>query len=107
MATTITYSMADGIDRNEPGVAGGLLDLLARAKPAWHADAACVEHPELTWFPAHGEDQTAAKAVCSTCLVVAECGSWALAQGPELQGIWGGLSGQERKRRRRPAAQAS
>jgi WhiB family redox-sensing transcriptional regulator len=78
-----------------------------RGKPAWHADAACVEHPELAWFPAQGEDTAAAKAVCSTCLVVGECRSWALAQGPQLHGLWGGLSGLERKRRRRPAAQAA
>ncbi len=103
MPTPIIHSLADGVDRNEPGVAAGLLDLLARGTPAWHADAACLEHPELSWFPAHGEDQTAAKAVCTGCLVVAECGSWALAQGPELQGIWAGMSGQERKRRRRAA----
>jgi WhiB family redox-sensing transcriptional regulator len=107
MATSIRYSQADGVDRNGPGAAADLLDLLARGKPAWHADVACLEHPELTWFPAQGEDQTAAKAICSTCLVVAECRSWSLAQGPELQGLWGGLSAQERKGRRRPAAQAS
>jgi len=106
VATTISHSKADSIDRPEPG-ASALLDLLVWGKPAWHADAACKEHPELTWFPAVGEDVRAAKAVCSTCLVVGECRSWSLAQGPELQGLWGGLSAQERKRRRRPAAQAS
>jgi len=105
--TSISYSTADGMDRNEPGGAAGLLDLLVWGKPAWHADAACREHPELSWFPAPGEDLAAAKAVCESCLVVAECRSWSLAQGPELQGIWGGLSGQERRRRRRPAARAS
>ena len=40
MATSITYSTADGIDRNEPGAAADLLDLLAGGHPAWHADAA-------------------------------------------------------------------
>lgn len=81
------------VDRNKPGIAAELLDLVAR--PAWHADAACHEHPELTWFPAKGEDQTAAKAVCSGCLVLAECRAWALQQGAGLVGIWGGLSGRE------------
>jgi len=78
--------------------------MLARGAPAWHADAACTEHPELTWFPAQHEDASAAKAVCSTCLVAVDCRAWAMAQGPTLQGIWAGLSGQERKRKRRPAA---
>lgn len=104
MPTSIRYSQADGIDRNEPVGAGDLLDLLAGGKPAFHADAACREHPELTWFPERGEDSSAAKAVCRKCLVLGECRSWALAQGAELQGLWGGLSGLERKKRRRPAA---
>ena len=107
MPTAIRYAQADGIDRNEPGVAADLLDLIAGGRPAFHADAACREHPELTWFPDKGDDLTAARAVCSTCLVLGECRSWALAQGGGLVGLWGGLSGQERKVRRRPAAQAS
>ena len=111
MPTSITYATADGMDRNEPGAAADLLDLLVWGKPAWHADAACREHRELSWFPAKGDDMTAARAVCSGCLVLCECRSWALAQGAELQGLWGGLSGQERRRRRRraalPAAHAS
>jgi len=101
--TSITYATADSIDGNEPGGAADLLDLLASGHPAWHRDASCKEHPELTWFPERGEDLTAAKAVCCGCLVVGECRSWALAQGPGLEGIWGGLSGQERRRRRRAA----
>ena len=106
MPTSISYTQADGLDRNEPGVAAGLLDLVARSTPAWHKRAACREHPDLTWFPARGDHEAvaAAKAVCSRCPAVVACGSWALAQGSELQGIWAGLSGQERKRKRRPAA---
>ena len=100
---SISYTQADAIDRNGPGGAADLLDLLAGGKPAWHADAACKEHPELTWFPTQGEDSSAAQAVCRGCLVVAECRSWALAQGPELQGLWAGMSAQDRRRRRRTA----
>jgi len=103
MPTSITYSQADSIDRNGPGAAADLLDLIAGGKPAWHADAACREHPELSWFPAQGEDSSAARAVCSGCLVVGECRSWALAQGGGLVGLWGGLSDRERRRRRRAA----
>jgi len=103
MPTSITYSKADGVDRNGTGAAAELLDLIAGGRPAFHADASCKEHPELTWFPSKGDDTSAALAVCQTCLVVAECRSWALAQGPGLQGIWGGLSGQQRRVRRRAA----
>jgi len=104
VATSIRYSQADGVDRNEPDGAADLLDLLAGGRPAWHRDASCIEHPELSWFLERGEDPAPAKAVCSTCLVLGECRSWALAQGPALVGIWGGLSARERLRRRRPAA---
>ncbi|MEJ7764928.1 MAG: hypothetical protein WKF86_05490 [Acidimicrobiales bacterium] len=46
MPTSITYSKADGIDRNEPGVAADLLELLARGQAAWHADGAPARaHP--------------------------------------------------------------
>ncbi len=34
-------------------------------RPAWHADAACREHPEVDWFPERGDDQGPAKAVCA------------------------------------------
>ena len=103
MPVSIQHSLAEGVDRNEPGVASALLDLLTH-RPAFHADAACVEHPELTWFPPRGADLGPVKAVCASCLVLAECRTWALAQGPQLAGVWGGLSDRERRLRRRPAA---
>jgi hypothetical protein len=43
------------------------LDLIE--PPAWHADAACAEHPELPWFPKVGQPTGPAKAVCARCLV--------------------------------------
>ncbi len=75
---------------------GGVFDLMS-ARPAWQADAACREHPELTWFPARGQDCGPALEVCRGCLVVEECRAWALAQGPELKGLWGGLSELQRR----------
>ena len=64
-------------------------------RPPWHADAACREHPELTWFPDRGQPTEPAKAVCAGCLVAPECRAAGIA-GRE-HGIWGGLS--ERGRR--------
>lgn len=93
-------------DLNPAAVDGLLAQLLNR--PAWHADAACAEHPELSWFPGKSAARAAerAKAICAGCLVRDECTAYALDQGESLHGIWGGLSPLDRRRLRRqdPAA---
>ncbi len=76
---------------------GALYDLLWR-RPAWQADALCREHPEVNFFPRLGEPVDPALQVCEGCLVRYECRQWALAQGPTLNGVWGGLSQQQRQR---------
>lgn len=94
------------------GISGGggqafdIFDLLAGFRPAWQADAACREHPEISWFSTQYIDQREAKTVCARCLVLEECRSWALAQGPELVGVWGGMATSERRRARRRSAAA-
>lgn len=58
---------------------------------------ACVgaEHPDW-WFAERGRDDTeSAKRVCDACPVRQECCEYALAHGDE-QGVWGGLSEDER-----------
>lgn len=74
--------------------------LFAAGRPAWYADAACREHPELTWHPELGQTSAPAKAVCATCLVRDECLAYGLAD-PHLEGIWGGTAPRERARLRR------
>lgn len=92
--------LALGLGKSDPHE---LLELLER--PAWQADAACREHPEVTWFPKRGESSAPAKAVCERCLVRSEC----LAYGIEHEvsggadGVWGGLSPRERLSLRRRA----
>ncbi len=71
-----------------------LLAFMGWDVPAWQKDAACKEHPELSWFPATGQNQARQHAVCAGCLVRVEC----LAAGEGEFGTWGGLS--ERARRR-------
>lgn len=80
---------------------GELLRLLAM-RPAWWADAACQEHPEVTWFPEQGQPSEPAKAICAACLVQAECRAFA-DQDPDAtrHGIWGGESAVQRKRARK------
>ena len=68
------------------------------ARPAWQRDAACSEHSVATFFPARGQSPAPARIVCARCPVLGECRSWALEQGPELQGVWAGLSEQQRRR---------
>jgi WhiB family redox-sensing transcriptional regulator len=75
--------------------------------PAWHADAACREHPTELFFPERGDNATgdAARAVCAGCLVHDECRAFALADS-SLRGIWGGLTGLDRRLLRRRTAAA-
>lgn len=75
-----------------------LAELLDQLRAPWKLDSACLEHPELSWFPERGEDQSRQKAVCSACLVRVEC----LAAGVGQLGIWGGIS--ERARRKNDIA---
>lgn len=92
------------------GAAPGLTDLfgaVAANRPAFHADALCREHPEVSWFLERGEPMGPAKDICGRCLVLAECTSWALAQDASLAGIWGGTTGPQRKRMRAARARAS
>lgn len=66
----------------------------------WADQAACRGMDPGLMFPARGEDARAAKAVCATCPVRAECLDYALSNG-EYYGIWGGKSEKERKSLRR------
>ena len=50
--------------------------------------------PEL-FFPEHGHNNRPALAICQKCPVKAECLSYAV-QRPELLGVWGGATVQQR-----------
>jgi WhiB family redox-sensing transcriptional regulator len=88
----------------EPTDAGELLDLMLQ-RPAWHVGAACRTASDVTnWFPVFAGDAARARRVCGGCPVVDSCASWAIKEGPDLKGIWGGLSERERQRMRKSAA---
>jgi hypothetical protein len=71
-------------------------DLLRR--PAWHADAAGTEHPEVDFFPTQGGDLAPARAVCAHCLVWEPCLEAALSRpANEVHGIWAGTSKKDRR----------
>ena len=80
-----------------------LLDLFGG--PAWRADALCREYPKLSWFAQSDKSSAAAKAVCTRCLVRSECLAYALAD-PTLDGVWGGLTRQERRELHHPVPDA-
>ena len=62
----------------------------------WKQHAACIDHPTNWWFPERGELTERAKIICFTCDVRLDCLNYSL-NIPNLVGIWGGMSGRERR----------
>lgn len=65
----------------------------------WRNDAICAQiDPEL-WFP-DGGDYRAAKQICATCPVTAECLAFALQNETSgyRYGVYGGLTAKQRNR---------
>jgi len=77
--------------------------LLGYMKPNWHRDAACREHPEVSFFPGLNESSAPAKAICAGCLVRQECLDEAYATN-ERYGIRGGLTVRQRSLKARGMA---
>ncbi|MCG5217267.1 WhiB family transcriptional regulator [Streptosporangium sp. KLBMP 9127] len=73
------------------------------AEIGWASRGACrTSDPEL-FFPlaSSAEQVRRAKAICGACQVISECRAYALRAG-EREGIWGGLTPEERRRSRFP-----
>jgi WhiB family redox-sensing transcriptional regulator len=66
----------------------------------WYEQAACRGTNADCFFPEKGGSTRAAKRICQTCQVTAECLDYAL-DNDERFGIWGGLSERERRRLKR------
>ena len=71
----------------------------------WRHDAACREAtPEAAegFFAFETQDEliAVAKRVCAACPVTEQCLTWAMASGQDF-GVWGGLTADERRERRR------
>lgn len=72
------------------------------APPApWEATVACRDNPDA-WFPSPGAISKGAAfgplAICGTCPARRECLDKALALPADTAGIWGGTTGQQRRR---------
>jgi len=84
-----------------PGASGPLLN---RAPDlSWQDAAECQYTDSEAFFPEKGGSVRAAKLICRSCNVRAECLDYALAND-ERFGIWGGLSERERRRVKRQAS---
>ena len=71
---------------------------------SWFDQAACQNMAPDIFFPEIGQSADQARTICAACEVRVECLGYALDQRIG-QGVWGGLTDQERKRlRRRKAA---
>jgi len=79
-----------------------LNDLMWEPDEDWRKDAACVGTDNDLFFPIGDSEElaTAAKAVCEQCPVREACLQYALATN-QTEGVWGGLTGPERRRLRR------
>lgn len=76
--------------------------LVCDGRPDWRRDAACRDADPDLFFP-DGDIRSAraqakaAKLICRGCPVSVSCLNWALVSGHE-EGIWGGLTEDERRR---------
>ena len=80
-----------------------IAELASPAEAAWRAQAACRTAPSADlWFPARGDlvALAIARTVCHRCPVAGDCLAYALAR-PNLIGIWGGTTDDERNKLRR------
>lgn len=79
------------------------LDAIGRARPAWHAEAACRGHGTAAFFPGRGEPLEPAYEMCNRCPVSATCLADALSD-PFRVGVWAGTSYRSRVALRRSGA---
>jgi len=65
-------------------------------EPDWQERALCSQTDPEAFFPEKGGSTKEAKKICGRCDVKDECLRYALGHD-ERFGIWGGLSGRERR----------
>lgn len=94
----------------QPRVAGSQAVMEAVAaligrRADWQGQGLCrdPQYPQEWFFPARGADTEPGRAVCRGCPVMDECRAYGLGQSG-LHGIWGGLTGADRRELRGEAA---
>lgn len=71
----------------------------------FYMQGACAAFPELDWLSRSPLMQERCKEVCAGCPVLEQCRKYGLTTGLENTGVWGGLTGPERRRRASQAGQ--
>ena len=69
------------------------------AEPGWRSRSACRGLPSDMFVSAElmtNDEEVAAKDVCAGCAVVADCLSYSIVNAVRF-GVWGGLTGVERR----------
>jgi WhiB family redox-sensing transcriptional regulator len=104
----VTGPCAQGFEATRPGYAAAMARIVAALRPIsdaweWQAIGRCRDRSGTQFF--HPDDdlgrisrrlrEAAAKRLCHTCPVRAECATHALTVGEEY-GVWGGFSETER-----------
>jgi len=69
------------------------------AEPGWRSRSACRGLPSDMFVSAElmtEDEEVAAKRVCASCAVVADCLAYSIVNAVRF-GVWGGLTGDERR----------
>lgn len=85
-----------------PGyVTGDESSQLSGSVPNFGPSRACAGARAEWFFPAKGADAVhaveAAKRICAGCRFLTPCREWAVAQGRDTVGVWGGTTDKERR----------
>lgn len=96
------FSSVTGEPQARTNEATDLLQLRVDDQP-WADGALCSQTDPEAFFPEKGGSTREAKAVCSGCMVQAECLDYAL-EHHIRHGIWGGMSERDRRRLERAAS---
>jgi WhiB family transcriptional regulator, redox-sensing transcriptional regulator len=75
------------------------------ASEEWRDQAECAGMDTNLFFPVTDADAAAPKRVCAVCPVRQECLEWAIATR-QSDGVWGGMTEDERRRLRRRRQEA-
>ena len=100
MLGVVDQALVEWLMANSPD---DLTSDLGRARPAWHAQAACLDEPTSAFIPEVGGSTAHAKGICQSCPVSPACLRYAL-DDPDLVGVWGGTTERERRTIRNAAA---
>lgn len=90
--------MTRGVDDN--AIFGARMGI---AEPGWRSRSACRGLPSDMFVSAElmtSDEEATAKAVCAECTVVDDCLSYSIVNAVRF-GVWGGLTGDERRPLRR------